>query len=233
MLAGSRNILQELRLKVRELQRQNESMERLEGYYLSTEPYLRPERECSCALLLSLVKPVEARELFAEGHAERVRYYAVMLGKELGIARRGLELLEIAAIVHDIGKIKIPKEILNKPGRLSGQEFNLIKSHPDDGADVLKHFNFLTDVVEIVRQHHEKFNGKGYPRGLGGEEISLEARMLTVVDIYVALGTERPYRNKMPMDQARAVLEEESRVGFLDRQIVIPFLDMFRRGDII
>jgi len=223
-LAGSRYILHELWLKVREFQRQNKSRERL---YPSPGRYLRLERKG----LLALVKPVEAREPFAEGHAERVRYYSVMLGKELGIARHSMELLEAAAIVHDIGKMKIPREILNKPGRLSEQEFNLVKLHPDDGADALKKLKSLRDVAEIVRQHHEKFNGKGYPRGLGGEEISFEARILAVADIFVALCTDRPYRNKMPVEQAMAVLEEEARVGFLDKQIVTPFLAKLRKGE--
>jgi PAS domain S-box-containing protein/putative nucleotidyltransferase with HDIG domain len=152
-----------------------------------------------------LVLAVEIRDPYTAGHQKRVAKLAVEVGKKLGFSSDRLHGLRIAASIHDIGKIYVPAEILNKPGKISQVEFNLIKMHPQNGYDILKNIEFPWPVAEIVYQHHEKNDGTGYPRGLKENEILMEAKILGVADIVESMSSHRPYRPSLGID---AALEE-------------------------
>jgi putative nucleotidyltransferase with HDIG domain len=135
-------------------------------------------------------------------HETRVSQLAVNIATELGLAPERIEVVRLAALVHDIGKVDIPLKILNKPGRLTEAEFSLIKTHVQTGYDVLKHVDFPMPVSEVMYAHHEYLDGSGYPRGLKGDEIPLEARIITVADIVESMAEDRPYRKSLGLEVA-------------------------------
>lgn len=145
---------------------------------------------------------VEKRDPYTAGHQQRVADLAVQIGKELGLAEQRLEGLGLGAVIHDIGKIYVPAELLNRPGRLSKAEFEVIQSHAEVGYDIIKDVEFPWPVADMILQHHERMDGSGYPQGLMGEEIILEARILAVADAVEAITAHRPYRPALGIDVA-------------------------------
>ncbi|STY30812.1 metal dependent phosphohydrolase [Legionella wadsworthii] len=145
---------------------------------------------------------MEQRDPYTVGHQKNVAYLSVAIGRELGISEQNLKCLETAALTHDIGKIGIPSEILNKPNKLTQLEFEIIKTHVQAGYDILKGVHFSGPVADIVLEHHERLNGSGYPRGLKGEQIRLETRILSVADVVDAMTSFRPYRAALGLDAA-------------------------------
>ena len=162
---------------------------------------------------------IEAKDHNTHDHLKRVQTYAVQLGKDLGLSDAELNALRAAALLHDIGKLAVPEQILAKPGRLTPEEFEKMKIHPTVGAEILDRVQFPYPVVPIVRSHHERWNGKGYPDGLTGEAIPIGARILSVVDCFDALTSERPYRRAMSADEAMEHVLLESGTSF-DPRIV-------------
>ncbi|HEU5451145.1 MAG TPA: HD domain-containing phosphohydrolase, partial [Terriglobales bacterium] len=150
----------------------------------------------------ALALAIDAKDHTTHDHLQRVRVYAVEIGKELGLLDAELEALKAAALLHDIGKLAVPEHIINKPGRLTAEEFEKMKIHPSVGAEILERVNFPYPVAPIVRSHHEKWDGSGYPDGLKAEEIPLAARILSAVDCLDALASDRQYRRALPLDQA-------------------------------
>jgi diguanylate cyclase (GGDEF)-like protein/putative nucleotidyltransferase with HDIG domain len=150
----------------------------------------------------ALALAIEAKDHCTHEHLCRVRTYAVEIGKDMGLADGQLEALRAAALLHDIGKLAIPEHIIAKPGRLTPEEFEKMKIHPVVGAEILSRVDFPYPVVPIVRSHHEKWDGSGYPDGLKGEEIPIGARILTAVDCLDALASDRQYRRALPLDDA-------------------------------
>lgn len=150
----------------------------------------------------SLINALEANDKYTRGHSERVRFMSLELGRFIGLDNRELEILEHAAILHDIGKIGIDSALLNKPGRLTNAEFSLIKTHPVISDEILGPIGTLEGVRTTVLQHHERYDGKGYPYGIAGEEILLKARVLAVIDAFDAMLAARPYRNALPFSKA-------------------------------
>ncbi len=150
----------------------------------------------------ALALAIEAKDHTTHEHLQRVRVYAVEIGKELGLVDEELDALKAAALLHDIGKLAIPEHIINKPGKLTVEEFEKMKIHPVVGAEILQRVAFPYPVVPIVRAHHEKWDGSGYPDGLKGDQIPLGARILTAVDCLDALASDRQYRRALPLDQA-------------------------------
>jgi len=142
----------------------------------------------------AIAATVEMRDPYTAGHQRRVARLAVAIAREMGLPDDQVQGLRMAGVVHDIGKIHVPAEILSSPAKLSNAEFEIIKTHPLAGYEILKVIDFPWPVAEIVYQHHEKLDGSGYPRGLKGEEILLEARILTVADVVEAMTSHRPYR---------------------------------------
>jgi len=156
------------------------------------------------ATIQALASVVELRDPYTAGHQRRVAQLAVALGRELGMAEASVRGLYLAAVCHDIGKIQVPAEILSKPGRLTPLEFDLIKGHVDAGYEILKPIDFPLAIAQIVRQHHERLDGSGYPLGIEGDAILFEARILAVADVVEAITTHRPYRPGRGVDFALA-----------------------------
>src|SRR6266404_3492389 len=155
----------------------------------------------------ALALAIEAKDHTTHDHLQRVRIYAIELGKALRISDDELEALRAAALLHDIGKLAVPEHIISKPGRLTREEFEKMKIHPIVGAEILEEVKFPHPVVPIVRAHHERWNGSGYPYGLKGEEIPIGARILATVDCLDALASDRQYRRALPLDEAMAHVE--------------------------
>ena len=145
---------------------------------------------------------IEKRDPYTAGHQERVAHLACAMARAMDLPGEQIKGLETAAHIHDIGKIRIPSEILSKPGQLSDIEFAIIKTHPKVGYDILRPIEFPWPVAEVVYQHHEKIDGSGYPRGLSGMDILLEAKILTVADVVEAMAFHRPYRAALGIDKA-------------------------------
>lgn len=167
----------------------------------------------------ALALAIEAKDQTTHDHLQRVRVYAIEVAKELKIDRDGMDALQAAALLHDIGKLAIPEHIISKPGRLTPEEFEKMKIHPLVGAEILERVRFPYPVVPIVRAHHEKFDGTGYPLGLSGTQIPIGARILAAVDFLDALASDRQYRRALPLDEAMARLSDESGKSF-DPQVV-------------
>jgi diguanylate cyclase (GGDEF)-like protein/putative nucleotidyltransferase with HDIG domain len=158
----------------------------------------------------ALALAIEAKDHTTHDHLRRVQVYAVEIGKEMGLSEPELGALRAAALLHDIGKLAVPEHIISKPGRLTQEEFEKMKIHPIVGAEILEQVKFPYPVVPIVRAHHEKWNGNGYPYGLRGEEIPIGARILAAVDCLDAIASERQYRRALPLDLAMEVVISES-----------------------
>lgn len=172
-------------------------------------------------LLISLANMVEAKDAYTDGHIKRVACLSQDLGERLGLSTHQLEALKLGGILHDIGKLSVPSEILNKPSPLTDKEWRLMKNHASIGHKLcLPLKGSLGAALDIIRHHHEKLNGSGYPDGLMSDEISMPTRIMAVVDIYDALVTERPYRKAMSKQKALAILKDEANKGELDTDVV-------------
>jgi len=171
----------------------------------------------------ALVNALEAKDKYSKGHSERVTLLAMMMADEFDLPDDRKQALQHAGVLHDIGKIGISLNILNKDGKLTGEEYDQIKDHPMIGEKILDPITFLKDVKVIVGEHHERFDGKGYPHQKKGEDLSLEARILSVADTFDALTSDRPYRKALPFDDAVAEISRCSSSQF-DPQVVEVFL---------
>src|SRR5260221_10836147 len=162
---------------------------------------------------------IEANDHTTGDHLQRVRVYALELGKDLGLSPLEMEALRAASVLHDIGKLAVPEHIISKPGKLTPEEFEKMKVHPVVGAEILDQVRFPYPVAPIVRSHHEKWDGSGYPLGIVGEAIPIGARIISAVDCLDALASDRQYRRAMPLDKALAIVVSESGKSF-DPKIV-------------
>ncbi len=164
----------------------------------------------------TLIMAVEAKDDYTQGHSVRVCEYSMMIGKYM--KNKGynvdLESLKISSILHDIGKIKIPIEILKKDGKLTTEEFNIVKKHPKDGADLAQELEYPKEIVDSILYHHERFDGKGYPSGLMGEEIPINGKIIALADTFDALTSSRPYRNAFTADKAYEIIVENMSTQF-------------------
>lgn len=156
---------------------------------------------------------VETRDAYTAGHQRRVAGLAVAIGEEMGFTAYRAKGIRMAGMIHDLGKLSVPAEILSKPGRLSHVEFALIKAHPQAGYEILKGIQFPWPIAETIYQHHERRDGSGYPRGLKGEDIILEARIMAVADVVEAMASHRPYRPALGIE--KALNEIETNMGLL------------------
>ncbi len=167
----------------------------------------------------ALALAIDAKDETTHSHLLRVKVYATEIGKELQLGEEEMQAVQAAALLHDIGKLAVPEHIISKPGKLTPEEFEKMKVHPVVGAEILERVHFPYPVVPIVRAHHEKWNGKGYPAGLRGEEIPVGARILAAVDCLDALASDRQYRRALPLPEAMAIVKAESGASF-DPKIV-------------
>ena len=186
------------------------------------------ELENAEVVLFSLAQSIEARDPYTRGHCERLAEMSVMLGQKLGLPDDQIKALRRGGIVHDIGKVVVPDAILLKPGPLSPGEIAVMRKHPVVGERICAPLKTLRLVLPIIRHHHEKRDGSGYPDGLSGEEIPLAARILQLADVYDALTTDRPYRTAVPSEVALGMMDEESRLGWWDHEFFAEFREMIR-----
>jgi len=175
--------------------------------------------------LTALARAVDAKSPWTAGHSERVTNLALKIGRAMGLSAREMEDLHRGGLLHDIGKIGTPVGILDKPGRLTEEEMRVIQEHPGLGARILEPIEAYDKVIPLVLQHHERFDGGGYPQGLAGEDINYGARILAVADVYDALVSDRPYRKGMAADRVKDILQKNSGTHF-DPPVVEAFLDM-------
>lgn len=181
--------------------------------------------EAYTSTVRSLVTAIEAKDPYTRGHSERVAVYARRLGEYLGLPRAQVELLERAALLHDVGKIGIELDTLSSPMQLSAEEVRLIRRHPALGSELVSDVEFLADIVPVIRHHHERYDGAGYPDGLAGVDIPLLARLMAVADSYDAMTSNRAYRPAMTEEQALVEIERVAGTQ-LDRTMALRFAAM-------
>jgi len=198
-----------------------ESLLRLKGYI----------DEQARSVVLSLARSIEAKHSVMNGHSDRLIKYAVQLGITLDLPEDDLQELRIACLLHDIGKVAVPDEILLKPGALNAEETEIVRQHPVIGESICAPLKSLRRVLPVIRHHHERIDGSGYPDGLRGNEIPIMARILQVADIYDALITDRPYRDALSSEDALETLNKEARYGWLDASLVWKFSRICRYGE--
>lgn len=180
----------------------------------------------SFRMLETLTGTIDAKDKYTNGHSKRVAIYATQLAAALGWSEEEVEKLSYEALLHDIGKIGVPDVILNKPSKLSGEEFGMIKSHTVVGADILKNMVAFPDAAEVAKYHHERYDGKGYPSGLKGDEIPINARVVCVADAYDAMSSDRIYRKALPREVIRKELVNGRGTQF-DPEMLDAFLLLF------
>jgi cyclic di-GMP phosphodiesterase len=182
-------------------------------------------------VITTLALTIEARDTYTGGHCDRLSRYAVGVGEALGVDDATLRALRLGGYLHDLGKIAVSDGILLKPGPLDAAEWEKIRDHPAKGAELALGLRSLDDVRPIMRHHHEKWNGSGYPDGLAGDAIPLGARIIAVVDVYDALRTQRSYKPALSHEESALILVRETDAGFWDPHIVTTFLGVLRRLD--
>ncbi len=190
------------------------------------------ELEYAETVLLSLASSIEAKDSYTEGHCERLSKYSVALAVRLNLPEEDRVALRRAGVVHDIGKVAIPQRILLKAGPLTPSERKEMEQHPVVGERICAPLKAFRSVLPVIRHHHERLNGSGYPDGLAGEGIPVAARIMTTVDVYDALTTDRPYRKAMPMQQAFATMREEIGRGWWDAHLTDELEKLLKNGHV-
>lgn len=178
------------------------------------------ELEHAKSLVAGMALLVDRRDCYTGEHSGRVGSTAVLLGKKLAMDDEDLEAIRVGALLHDLGKIAVPDAVLRKPGPLTPKESAIMRTHPVVGADLCRPLRTLRAAIPIIRHHHEKLDGSGYPDGLGGSDIPVTVRIVSIADVFDALTTERPYRKALPPEAAVAILREEASRGWWDPEIV-------------
>lgn len=182
-------------------------------------------------VLVSLTNVIEKKEKSLEGHVQRVAGMAVVIGRNMGLSESEIEVLRLGAILHDIGRLGVPSDILDKPSTLSEEEWETIKSHPDVGYRIILPLaKNIGPALDIIRHHHERLDGSGYPDGLNAEELSTSSQIMTVVDMYDSITTDQPYRKAKSKEEAVTILRQEVEEGKLDKQIVEKLFDIVADG---
>jgi HD-GYP domain-containing protein (c-di-GMP phosphodiesterase class II) len=195
------------------------------GVALRSMQEVEQQEKMSRGILLALTRSVDAKSRWTGGHSERVADLSEAIGKELGMNTEEIQNLRVSALLHDIGKLGIPEVILDKPEKLTDDEFDLVKSHPLKGDKIIQDIPGFEDVRLGVRHHHEKWNGLGYPDGLAGKEIPRIARILTLADVYDAITEDRPYRKGFTREESLQFLEDQSGLIF-DPALLPAFLSL-------
>ena len=183
------------------------------------------------SVVLSLARSIEAKHSLTNGHSDRLADCALQLGESLGLSEEDLEELRLACLLHDIGKMAVPDSILLKPGRLNPHEMEIMRQHPITGEQICAPLKSLRPILPLIRHHHERMDGTGYPDGLYGEKIPLKARILQVADVYDALNNDRPYREALSSDEALGILHQEAMYGWLDASLVWKLTHICQMGD--
>ena len=198
---------------------------------LSTLKHRTDELERAESVLFSLARSIEGKDPYTHGHCERLADYSACLGEHLGLASDQITALRRAGVVHDIGKVAVPDTILLKPGRLTAEEWKLVQEHPLVGERICAPLKSFRSVLPIIRHHHEKLDGSGYPDGLRGDDIPVTARVLQIVDVYDALTTVRPYKSAFSITDALQTMKQEVAKRWWDPHIFDQFERLVRSGN--
>lgn len=188
--------------------------------------HLNEQLDSAESVLFSMARAIEAKDSYTQGHVERVSHLAVELGTYLGLGEEEIDALRKGGILHDIGKIGVPDHILNKAGPLTPEERKIIREHPAQGAKICEKLKSIRGAIPVIRHHHERMDGTGYPDRLSGDQIPLVARVMTIVDIYDALTTTRSYRKCLSPKVALDILWEEAKKGWWDQAVLGEFQKM-------
>lgn len=198
------------------------------GVALNRIAMTRDLQSMNIGILTALARAVDSNSPWTHGHSERVTEYALLIARELGFSEEDQADLHRAGLLHDLGKVSIPSEVLNKPGKLSDDEYRLMQGHPAEGERIIEPVQAFTGIRAIIRQHHERWDGKGYPDGLSGEQIHPGARLIAVADVYDALYSDRPYRDGWPQEKVVNFLRAESGKMF-EPAVVEVFLKLLEK----
>jgi putative two-component system response regulator len=188
--------------------------------------HLIGELDTAQSVLFAWARALEAKSASTRGHADRVAAHAVLLADAVGLPADQCEIIRRGSLLHDIGKIGIPDAILDKAGRLTPEEVAIIKSHPAEGARIVEPLKSVRELVPIIRWHHERIDGGGYPDGLRGEDIPLFVRIVSVADVYDSLTSIRPYRDAVPQERSLKIMKEDALNGGLDPELVAVFAEL-------
>ncbi len=191
------------------------------------------ERDSAEAVVFALARAVEAKSPYTHGHSERVGRLLVRLALHLRLGDADCEILRKGAILHDIGKLSIPDAILDKPGKLTTEEYDIVKTHAATGAHIVQPLVTVRDALPLVRWHHERLDGRGYPDGLHGEQIPQLVRMLSVADVYDSLASDRPYRRRLSHEMCLQILRDSALDGGLDPELVVKFAELAPQENIV
>ncbi len=189
------------------------------------------ELDSAESVIFALARSIEGKDPATEGHCERLSDYATQLGKHLGLPDDQITALRRAGVVHDVGKVAVPEAILLKPGPLTTEEWRVMKQHPIVGGRICQPLKSFRLVLPIIRHHHEKGDGTGYPDGLKGQQIPITARILQIVDVFDALTTKRSYKGALAVAEAWEIMVGEVRKGWLDGEIFSAFQHVYREND--
>jgi putative nucleotidyltransferase with HDIG domain len=212
----SRSSVNELRAKHDELERANSS---LRGLVDEKQALVSRMHRSYLSTITSLARTIEAKDPYTGGHTERVARIACLVAEEMGFDSTDVRAINVGAVIHDIGKIGVPDRVLLKAGALEPEELDHIRRHPEISSYILAELDLPPIVKQMVRSHHERFGGGGYPDGLAGEEIPLAARILSVADALDAMTSDRPYRNARPLPEALAEIDSRSGEQFCPRVV--------------
>ncbi len=177
----------------------------------------------------ALVQAIEEKDTYTRGHSERVAGIVELVARELGITEHEVEYLRFGSILHDVGKIGIPESIVKSPKPLTDGEYKIIQKHPLKGLEILQHIPFIKEHMYLIRSHHERWDGKGYPDGLRGEEIPLGAQIVAIADAFDAMTSSRPYRKGLPPKQAAREIKKGMGTQF-SSDVVHAFLSVFDKN---
>ena len=216
--------LQKMHEKVAELEKVKVKCNQLEKELKQSYKKLQKIIEGTANIIM---KVVETRDPYSTGHQQRVSKLATAIAQEMKLPQDKIEGIRIASLVHDIGKVNLPTEIVSKPSKLVEVEFNLIKNHPRVGYNILKKVDFPWPIAEIVLQHQEKIDGSGYPRGLKGDEICIEAKILGVANVVEAMSSYKSYRPALSIDEALAEIVKNKNILF-DPEVVDTCIKLFK-----
>jgi len=181
-------------------------------------------------IIFTLAEMLEAKDMYTRGHSERVARYSVALARFIGLSDAEQEIIRRGALLHDIGKVGVRESVLNKPERLSMEELAHIRSHPARGCEICKSLKSLQNALPIIRHHHERIDGKGYPDGIGLKEISTGARIVAIVDSYDAMTSSRPYRKGIPPSEAIKIFEREKNLGQWDPDLTTHWIALVNKS---